>query len=706
MTFRTAIALVFLGLAAAAAAAAIGAAWLAVRDLSAAGQGEDPWRGVATYGGAAAAGLAVLTLAAWSFLDRRAAVPLDALGRGLRTALLANPDHPVAHPGPHLFADLFAVVSVLMERFSANRREMLQAMASATASVEEQKNRLEAILLDLQEGVLVCNLNNQVLLYNQHALLLLNVAGELGLGRPLFSVVTREPVTNAFRRLRVRVAEGRHRNHPHKVTTHFVCATTDGRTTLYARMTLILGADSQPTGYVVSFNDITDELAALGKRDRLLRQATEGLRRPVANLRAAAETRASVPDLAPEDQRAFDAVIAGEITGLSETVERLAREYHEVITGYWPMTDGFSATLFELVAMRLRESTGITVTVVDLPQWLHGDMHGIVLLHEEIIRRIADHTGVTAFDITAESGPRNVYVNIQWPGEPIPSSTLDGWLDEALPEAPGGLTLRDTLAHHQSEIWSEPDPRRAGYARVRVPMLPGRTVHTVSELPPRPEFYDFSLLDGAVYDGDLAARPLKSLAYVVFDTETTGLDPSHGDEIISIAGVRIVQGRILTGETFDRQVNPGRPIPPASIRFHGITDAMVTDKPPVHLILPHFREFAGDAVLVAHNAAFDLKFLKLKEAASRVTFDNPVLDTLLLSVFVHEHLTDHTLDAIASRFGVAVAARHTALGDALVTAGVFVRMLDLLEGMGVTTLGQAMAASRQMSEVRAQQRQF
>ena len=119
-----------------------------------------------------------------------------------------------------------------------------------------------------------------------------------------------------------------------------------------------------------------------------------------------------------------------------------------------------------------------------------------------------------------------------------------------------------------------------------------------------------------------------------------------------------------------------------------------------------FRDFVDDAVLVAHNAAFDMKFLKLKEDAGGPVFGQVVLDTLLLSVFLETESRNHTLDAIAERMGVTVEGRHSAMGDALTTAHVFVRMLDILEARGIRTLSQALNATNKMIEVRRQQKAF
>ncbi len=227
-----------------------------------------------------------------------------------------------------------------------------------------------------------------------------------------------------------------------------------------------------------------------------------------------------------------------------------------------------------------------------------------------------------------------------------------------------------------------------------------------SVLTDRPEFYDFSLFDRDA-PGELMNSRLLELDYVVFDTETTGLNPSKGDEIVQISGVRVINNRVLAQDNFDMLVNPGVTIPKQSIRFHGITDDMVTDAPRICEALDLFHRFARGAVLVAHNAAFDMKFIKLKEASCGVAFGHPVLDTLLLSFVLQPNHSVHTLDAIAARFGVEIKPelRHTALGDSQATAEIFVRMLTALEQHGMVSLREAIEASNQVFEIRRLQEQ-
>lgn len=217
----------------------------------------------------------------------------------------------------------------------------------------------------------------------------------------------------------------------------------------------------------------------------------------------------------------------------------------------------------------------------------------------------------------------------------------------------------------------------------------------------RPDFYDFSLFDEmdravAVVDRQ---RPLDELSCAVIDCETTGLEAERGDAIVSLAAVRVRAGIVKAGETFDALVNPARSIPSASVRFHGVTDAMVADAPTLDLVLPAFLRFVEGTVLVGHQVWFDLKFLTLateRRGLTALTRTHPVLDTLTLSEIVHGPLDGHGLDVVAARLGVAVRGRHSALGDAMITAEVFARLVPLLRKRGILTLGEALSASRRV----------
>ncbi|MCX7901069.1 MAG: 3'-5' exonuclease, partial [Burkholderiaceae bacterium] len=254
-------------------------------------------------------------------------------------------------------------------------------------------------------------------------------------------------------------------------------------------------------------------------------------------------------------------------------------------------------------------------------------------------------------------------------------------------------------------VWYQADrPRQTAWFRFLLPLgeAPQPTATQRAVPGPRPEYYDFDLFERLDTHGALAERRLSSLTYTVFDTETTGLEPSAGDEIISIGAVRIVNGRLLKHEVFEQLVNPRRPISRESVQVHGIEAAALAHEPTIEEVLPRFHRFCEDTVLVAHNAAFDMRFLQLKESKTGVRFEHPVLDTLLLSAIVHPNQESHALEAIAARLGVRVIGRHTALGDALVTGEVFLRLLPLLAERGIVTLGQALAASRETYLARLQ----
>jgi len=207
----------------------------------------------------------------------------------------------------------------------------------------------------------------------------------------------------------------------------------------------------------------------------------------------------------------------------------------------------------------------------------------------------------------------------------------------------------------------------------------------------RPMVYDFDLLKGGT-PSEMDDCRLTDLCFVVFDTETTGLSPQT-DDVVQIAAVRVVNGRIITGETFDTHVNPGRPIPAASTQVHGVTDEHVANAPDFAKVGRAFHDFARGSVLVAHNAPFDIAFLKRFEGEMNVVWRNRVLDTVLLSAVCFGTTEQHSLDALCERLSIniPVALRHTALGDAVATAEAFTKLIPVLESRSIDTLKDVIA---------------
>lgn len=247
-----------------------------------------------------------------------------------------------------------------------------------------------------------------------------------------------------------------------------------------------------------------------------------------------------------------------------------------------------------------------------------------------------------------------------------------------------------SVTHQQSfEIRLKPLGNAPGY------ML---TIDTsTAEIEPdesRPLVYDFDLLD-TPGDELIEDRPISDLCFVVFDTETTGLLP-HKDEVVQIGAVRVLRGRIIAGEVLNLLVDPGIPIPPASTLVHKVTNAMVAGAPDIAEAGRIFHRFASDAVIVAHNAPFDMAFLRRHAEAMGVTWDHPILDTVLLSAVVFGASETHTLDALCDRLGVTIPEpmRHTALGDARATAEALCALLPMLTARGMHTFGDVIRETR------------
>lgn len=176
---------------------------------------------------------------------------------------------------------------------------------------------------------------------------------------------------------------------------------------------------------------------------------------------------------------------------------------------------------------------------------------------------------------------------------------------------------------------------------------------------------------------------------IIFDTETTGLDPNTGDRIVEIGCVECIN-HVPTGATFHVYINPERDMPEAAFKVHGLSSDFLRDKPVFAAIAQDFVDFIGDAKLVAHNAFFDLGFInaELKRLGYDIVDSSRIVDTLALARKKNP-FGPNSLDALCARYGIDNSRRtkHGALLDAEILAEVY------LEMMGGRQTGLDLAAS-------------
>ena len=171
--------------------------------------------------------------------------------------------------------------------------------------------------------------------------------------------------------------------------------------------------------------------------------------------------------------------------------------------------------------------------------------------------------------------------------------------------------------------------------------------------------------------------------YVVFDLETTGFSPDK-NKIIEIGAVKVERGAIT--ERFSTFVNPEVPIPFHIEELTSIRDDMVMDAPKIEEILPQFLEFCEGAIMVAHNAEFDMSFIRKNCERQQLTAEFTVIDTVALARMLLPHLNRFKLDTVAKALGISLDHHHRAVDDAACTAEIFVKFIQMLKDRGMQTL--------------------
>ena len=660
----------------------------------------------------------------WFLLEKYVAAPL-ALAQGTRLLTHGNASYRLEQVGGSEMRELARAINALADEHEALRREVEARIADAQKKVHEERDRLAAIISEATQAVLVCNLEGRILLYNRQARKLLGhaaggssavaEAGLVGLGRSVFAILERSLVAHALETVQARLAKAT----PPAVASFVTAA---GAQLLRVHLAPVLrGARATPdaedqadrdagestiTGFVLRIDDVTKAMEAGIRTEAVLQSLTDASRHALANIRAAVETLVAFPGMELERQARFVRVIQEEAAALSETIDRTAPDRTSLRTE-WLLEDMLGADLVSAAASRIESTLGLSTVLdaVDPAVWLRVDSYALVRAIVSIAARLK-REGVRELRIALQPAGRRAHLDLAWSGAEVTTETLAGWEDQPLETngEPLPLTLKQVVERHDGAVWYQASrASTTGFFRLVVPVTEAERAPLVLAVTAsgRPEYYDFDLFHQEGQTPDLDERKLTDLAYTVFDTETTGLSPSDGDEIISIGAVRIVNGRLLHQEGFEQFVDPRRPVSLATVRITGIDPVLLAGKPPIDQVLPQFHRFCEDTVLVAHNGAFDMRFLQLKEAVAGVRFTHPVLDTMLLAAVIQPDLPPTGLEGIAERFGVPVLGRHTALGDAIMTGEIFLKMLPLLAERGIVTLRDAREASQRTYLARA-----
>ena len=644
------------------------------------------------------------------WLFRRYAAAPARLVEQTRVLLAAPKAALMNHEGTKETKALADVIFQLASQRDSLREDVAAQIAQASAGVQQEKNRLAALMSELTQSVVVCNLDGRIILYNNRARLqfkALSVAPTLaggselvGIGRSIYAVFDRQLVAHALESIQQRVSRG-----AGSPSAQFVTTTQAGQL-LKVQMAPVRNGDvaggaAEISGFVLMLDNVTRAFEEEHVRDQLLHGLTEGSRSSLANIQAAVDMLA-YPDLDADMRERFLAVVREEVANQSERISAMTQKATEGLKARWPLEEMLGADVLLATQRRIEARNKRTVTLenLDASVWLKVDSFSLTQALDYLAMRLVDEFDVKFFRLRLQASGNRAQLDLIWTGQAMSTETVMNWEMDSMRfgNESTPLTVRDVVERHGGEMWFERERvRHEAFFRFLLPLASVQEQLEATQIlqnDSRPEYYDFDLFASTDESHALEDRLLSELSFTVFDTETTGLNPSEGDEIIQIGATRIVNSKLLKQESFEQLVNPGRLIPASGIPIHGITQDMVKGKPLITEVLPAFYAFAHDTVLVAHNAAFDMKFLQLQERNTGLVFNHPVLDTLLLSAVAHPNQESHRLEAIAERFNITVLGRHTALGDAFVTAEVWLRLIPQLQAMGITTLRQAREAAQ------------
>ncbi len=634
-------------------------------------------------------------------------IPILKLAESARIISSVNPEHRAQIKNASKEIQyLSEIINQSADAFNNLQRDVTGKIAIAQATLDEERTRLAALMSELPHGVIVCNTDGQVLLYNQQAQELFKenptateapAQGILGLGRSIFSLLDRDPIVHGLEMLHKCHTSGRTKMVNHSmITLHTGLCLRVNMAPVFTEQNNV----KTISGYVLTLEDMTHQIESDSRRDMLIQSLIDEQQKDLEDIRDSITNILSRPKLDQEELYNYRKKIDNASQSLQKKVSEARANYALHLHALSKNENVLANNLLDIISNNISERFSINVTpLAPKGVWLQLDSYSMVQAISHLAGLLVTHANIQELLLTLtvneDSGTELVIV---WPKASADMDLLKTWqLTPLITDAKGNLlNFRDTIDNLAGKISpiSEASDEYSGVMISFPPIDQDRRLAMQCEVEHRPISYEFDLFNRGDWK-ELGQIPLRKLTYAVFDTETTGLHPSKGDEIIQLGAIRIVNGQLLYHEVIDQLVDPKRFVPQESVEIHGIQPALLQGQPTIDKVLPHFHTFVDNSVLVAHNAAFDMRFLQLQEEKTGIVFDNPVIDTMLLSSIIHPYQDSHSLDSLAERLNVTIVGRHTALGDAIVTGEVLLKLIPLLEAHEIYTLADALAAASQ-----------
>lgn len=595
-------------------------------------------------------------------------IPLIKIPDEISIILTVNSSHRINIEGGKEILTIAKAINLFADHYETLQKNIKEEINRKRAELEIEKNMLALFFDELPQGIIACNTEGEINLFNKKAKTLEAQNHIIGIGRSIFDIIDKDIIMNALYEINVKKLK------KHEAASSSFITLSPGNVLIKADISPVTDRRDNFAGFIVVFYDIGKDFELYAKIDNIFKCTAKEI-------------------LSYLDKIKKKNMVTPEISSIEENLKKSEQDYIKKIKERLPFLVVSDRDIITTIQKRAGEKLNLSLEP-KFPahiNWIRIETYSFINAFLSILTILKNKTFKKTFNCTLfkEENFLAIFFHI-----PDAEKNLDIFKDDNL-----FLRLKDFLNYHEAQISLSFNEKSEKGLKILMPLAEMKEPEGVRNIViaqnayERPDFFDFDLFAKRKTNSKLNEMRLKDIVYTVLDTETTGLD-TRNDEIISIGAVRIVNGRILCGEKFDQLIDPKMNIPLESEKFHGINDEMVKGKPDIKKVLPLFYKFSKGTVLVAHNAAFDMKMFSMKEVETGIKFDNPVLDTLLLALIVYPMHERHNMGAIASFSGVDIVGRHTAMGDASATAEIFLKLIPLLAKKGIHTLNDAIKASK------------